>query len=148
MTKKKIIIIAVVLLVLLVIFSIILARTEEFSVKAFSLFGVMVTGYGLVVLGLFSIGSIGTLPLKRRLTMSKNFYGGFIIIAVVFSIIQVEQIISAEEEITGKYVFGLILNTGLAILWLVMGISGRMQIKKELLKLSEEDKISDLKRNI
>ena len=144
MTKKKIIIIAVILLALLTISSIILARTEEFSVKAFSLFGVMVTGYGLIVLGLFSLGRIGKLPVKRSIILRRNLFNVIIIFAVFFFIMSMVQIISAEDETTSKHVLGIVFNIGLAITYLITGISGRLQLKKELLKLSEvEDEGND-----
>jgi len=137
MTKKKVIIIVIILLALLAVFSVIFANTEEFSAKALSLFVIMVTGYGIIVLALYSLGRINILPAKRAIILRKRLFSGIIVLAILFFIVNAAILIFEEHEFTTKSVLRMVLNIGVVIMWLIMGISGRMQIKKELSELSK-----------
>ena len=144
MTKKKVIIIVIILLALLAVFSVIFANTEEFSAKALSLFVIMVTGYGIIVLALYSLGRINTtFSEKRRISFRKRLFNGLIIIAILFFIMHTVGIVTEKHEFTTKYVLGMVLNIGMATMWLIMGISGRMQVRKELSGLSEKEDSED-----
>ena len=136
MTKKKTIIIAAILLILLVVSIYFFIKTEKPSVTALSLFGVIIIGFSLFILFVYSAANINNLPLERRLVATKKLLISYIVTLILCLIAYTVWVLIEESE---ESVFRRMSVSFPLYFGLIGFIIERRKIGKELSRLSESN---------
>ena len=141
MSKKKIILGIAISLIVLVISLFFSLRTDNFSIKAFSILGVLVSAYAVFIFVLLSIRRVDTFSAKQRLILKRNTMNGFIVFISLYMISQIVHIIYSGEggvlDSILEELFGLICMIGLSVMWIILTIRTKRTIKEQLRGLSE-----------